>query len=144
MNVKAYLGQAYRMNLKINNQLEQLEHMKSLIYKITACFGEERVSSTKDKSPMETALVKVISAEEEINKLIDSFIDLKAEISSNIQTLDSFENKILLELRYLCFNTWEDISLKMNYKTSYIYKLHNRALRELEKIMNSQEDVKHA
>ncbi|EPR08121.1 DUF1492 domain-containing protein [Ruminiclostridium papyrosolvens] len=135
MNAKTYLGQAYRMNLRINNQLEQLEQLKALTSKITSSFGKERVSCTKEKSPMENAIIKIVVAEDEINRTIDRFIDLKVEISSNIQKLDNFENRILLELRYLCFNTWEEIAAKMNYRTSYIYKIHNRALKAMEKVM---------
>lgn len=138
MDAKKYLGQAYRMNHRINSQLEQLEHLKSLTQRITSSYKDERVSSTKDKSPVETSIIKVMMVENEINRLIDTFIDLKKEISDNIQKLDSFENRLLLELRYLCFNSWDEISMKMNYKTSYIYKIHNRALKSLERIFNKQ------
>lgn len=137
MKAKHYLAQAYRMNLKINNQLEQLQYLRVLTTKITSTLSEDRVSCTRDKNPMESSIIRVLSAEEEINAMIDSFVDLKTEISNNIQKVDNFDYKLLLELRYLCFNTWEDISLKMHYKTSYIYKMHNRALNALEKIINA-------
>jgi hypothetical protein len=136
MKAKAYLEQPYRMNLKINSQLEQLEQMRSLTNKVTSSFGEERVSGTKSRSPMESAIIRVMMAENEINRLIDVFIEIKADISDNIQKLDSFENKMLLELRYLCFNSWDEISMKMNYNISYIYKIHSRALKSMEKILN--------
>lgn len=135
MNAKAYLEQPYRMNLKINSQLEQLEQMKSLTSKVTSSF-EERVSGTKSRSPMESAIIRVMMTENEINRLIEVFMEIKADISDNIKKLDSFENKMLLELRYLCFNSWEEISMKMNYNISYVYKIHSRALKSMDKILN--------
>lgn len=135
MNAKTYLSQAYRMNLNINSKLEQLEQLRAMTCKVTSTFREDKVSGTKDRCPMETAIIKVITAEEDINKMIDLFIDLKAEISGVIQQLDGYETRLLLELRYLCFNSWEEIAMKMQYKTSYIYKMHGRALRKVEKAL---------
>lgn len=138
MNAKTYLGQAYRMNQNINSKLEQLDQLRAMTCKVTSSFREDKVSGTKDRCPMETAIIKVLSAEEDINKMIDLFIDLKDEISSAIQKLDGYETRLLLELRYLCFNSWEEIAMKMQYKTSYIYKMHGRALRKMEKAFNME------
>ncbi len=137
MKAKTYLRQAYRLNIEIDSKLEQLEQLRELSVRIKSAFIGERITVTKDKSPMESSIIKVVMAEDEINRLIDRFIDLKAEISESIGQLDGFESRILLELRYLCFNSWDEIVVKMNYQTSYIYKLHCKALQELEKTINA-------
>ena len=41
------------------------------------------------------------------------------------------EYQTLLELRYLCFKTWEQIAVLMNYSTKYLFELHARALRSI-------------
>ncbi len=138
MKASAYLRQAYRLNMEIDSKLEQLEQLRELSVRIKPAFIGERIMVTRDKSSMENSIIKVVMAEDEINKMIDKYVNLKAEISKNIQQLDSFESRILLELRYLGFNSWDEIAVKMNYQTSYIYKLHCRALQELEKIMGGR------
>ena len=49
--------------------------------------------------------------EEEINRDIDRLVDLKADITHLIKKLDSHEYQILLEQRYLCYKSWELISV---------------------------------
>lgn len=34
----------------------------------------------------------------------------------------------LLELRYLCFKSWEQIAVDMGYDLRWLYRLHHRAL----------------
>ena len=135
MNAKTYLSQAIILDQKINSQLEQLEHFKALSQKITTSYRSEKVTSSKDKSPMESAIIKLAMAEEKINMMIDSFVDLKDEISRDIEKLGNHEYKMLLELRYLCFNSWDEIARKMHYMSSYIQKLHSRALKSMDKIL---------
>jgi len=37
----------------------------------------------------------------------------------------------LLELRFLCFRTWEQIAVDMNYSIQHIYRLYDKALKEI-------------
>ena len=41
------------------------------------------------------------------------------------------EYQTLLELRYLCFKNWEDISTEMDYSLRRLYELHNLALEQI-------------
>lgn len=34
----------------------------------------------------------------------------------------------MLEKRYLCFNTWEQIAVDMNYSIQYCFNVHRNAL----------------
>jgi len=69
----------------------------------------------KGKSKIEDAIIKIMELEEEINKDIDKLVDLKADITHLIKMLDSHEHQIILEQRYLCFKSWEQIAVDMGY-----------------------------
>ncbi len=45
--------------------------------------------------------------------------------------LDSHEYQILLEQRYLCFKSWEQISVDLGYSIQHTFRLHDAALEEL-------------
>jgi len=139
MNAKEYLGQAYRLDLKITSKIEQLESLRALSYRVTSSIGDERVAGTKEKSPMENAIIKIIMFENEINKEIDAFVDIKLEISSKIKVVCNEEHRILLEFRYLCFNSWEQIAVKMGYSCSYVYKQHHYAIKNFDKVLKSKD-----
>ena len=78
---------------------------------------------------MEDAVIKILALSEEINTDIDRLVDLKVEITHAIKKVDDVECALLLELRYLCFKTWEQIAVELNYDIRHIYRLHQQALR---------------
>ena len=69
--------------------------------------------------------------EEEINRDIDKLVDLKTDITHLIKRLDSHDYQILLEQRYLCFKSWEQISVDLGYSIQHTFRLHDAALEEL-------------
>ena len=58
-------------------------------------------------------------------------VDLKRELVSVVKEVKDVECQILLELRYLCFHSWEDIAVEMGYTVRNIHYLHKQALRLL-------------
>lgn len=81
------------------------------------------------QSPMADAVCKIIDLQDEINRDIDHLVDLKRELVGVIHNVEDVECRLLLELRYLCFKSWEDIAVQMGYTTRNIHYLHKQALR---------------
>ena len=75
-------------------------------------------------------IVKIIDLENEINEDIDTLVDLKREIVGVIKRIDNPEYQTLLELRYLCFYSWEKVAVEMEYDLRYLHKLHRKALEQ--------------
>ena len=88
-------------------------------------------NATPNTHRMEDIIVKMVDLENEINADIDSLVDLKAEMVSVIKNVRNPELQTLLELRYLCFKTWEQIAVEMNYGIENIYRLHREALKNI-------------
>ncbi len=128
MTTKEYLGQAYRLDQRINSKLEQVMSLRELATKATSTLSEVAPSGTRNVHRMEDIIVKIVDLENEINRDIDNLVDLKREMVSVIKAVADPEYQTLLELRYLCFKTWEQIAVSMGYDLRYIHKLHNRAL----------------
>lgn len=131
MSVKEYLSQAYRLDQRINSKLEQIKSLRDLAAKTTFVLSDVCVSGSKNKQQMENVIVKMIDLENEIDDDIDNLIDLKREIVSMIKQIKNPEYQTLLELRYLCFRTWEQIAVEMNYGIDNIFKLYQKALRSI-------------
>ncbi len=132
MNAKEYLSQAFRLDQKINSKLEQVSKLRNLSMKASGLRLAERISGTKEHSLMESALVKMIDLEYEINADIDRLVDLKREMATLIERVNDPSQRLLLEMRYLCGNTWEDIAQKMGYDLRWVYRLHGKALQEFD------------
>ena len=76
---------------------------------------------------MADAVCKIIDLQEEINRDIDKLVDLKREIVAVIKAIENPEYQVMLEKRYLSFQTWEQIAVDMNYSIQHIYRLREKA-----------------
>ena len=131
MTAKEYLGQAYRLDQRINSKLEQVMSLRDLTTKATATMSDMPGGGSRNVYRMQDIIEKIIDLEDEINQDIDALVDLKREMVATIKAVADPECQTLLELRYLCFKTWEQIAVDMQYSTRNIYKLHDRAIKEI-------------
>ena len=128
MNAKEYLSQAYRIDQRINSKLEQVMSLRALLGKATGTLTGAPKAATPNPHSMEDTICKMVDMENEINADIDMLVDLKTEIMTCIKAVGNPEYQTLLELRYLCFKRWEDVSAELGYDLRYVYKLHDQAL----------------
>ena len=128
ISVKEYLRQAYRIDHRINSKLEQVSSLRELAVKATSVLTDMPRKPSRNAYPTETIIAKMIDLEDEINNDIDTLVDIKAEIVNVIKAVEDPELQTVLELRYLCFKTWKQISVEMGYSEQHIYRLHGRAL----------------
>lgn len=130
MTTKEYLSQAYRIDQRINSKLEQVSSLRELSTKASMTFSDTPPSGTRNPQYMESVIVKIIDLENEINADIDTLVDLKREITSVIKAITNPEYQTLLELRYLCFRSWEQVAVEMDFDLRYTHKLHRKALEQ--------------
>ena len=128
MTAKEYLSQAYRIDQRINSKLEQITSLRELAKKATSTLTDTPRSPNRGNQSMENVIIKMIDLETEINADIDTLVDLKREIVTVIKGVESPEHQTLLELRYLCFKSWEQIAVDMGYNSKYIFHIHDSAL----------------
>ena len=128
MNAKEYLKQAFYLDKRINSKLEQVESLNVLATKVSYTLSDMPKSPNRGISRLEDTIVKIIDLQEEINRDIDRLVDLKKEIANAIFSLEDKEEQTVLEKRYLCFNSWEQIAVDMNYSIQYCFNIHRNAL----------------
>lgn len=135
MKAKEYLGKAYSLDQRINSKLDQVASLNELATKATSTLSDMPKNPNKAISTMENTICKIIDLQDEINKDIDRLVDLKTEIVTTIKNIENKEYQTLLEKRYLCFDTWEQIAVDMNYSIRWVHNIHGKALKELSKVI---------
>lgn len=128
MTAKEYLSQAHRLDQRIDAKIAQVKSLNDLATKCTATITGMPRNPNGGGSTMETAVCKIIDLQDEINRDIDRLVDLKREIMEVIKAVADTEYQILLEKRYLCFHTWEQIAVDMGYNVRHLYRIHDEAL----------------
>ena len=131
MTPKEYLNQAYWLDRRIDSKLEQLSALRDTATKTTAVMDGEVVSHTRNVHSLQDVIAKIMDMEVEINSDIDALVDLKRDIMRTIKEIENPEYQTLLELRYLCFKRWEEISVIMNYSVRRIFQIHDEAMEKL-------------
>ena len=137
MTAKEYMEQARYLDMQINSKIEQVRSLNELATRVTTVYSDMPHSPTRNTSRMEETIAKIIDLESEIDRDIDALVDLKREIMRVVNSIESAEYRTILEMRYLQFKKWEQIALQMSTDLRWVYRMHGRALNEVQKIINS-------
>lgn len=85
-------------------------------------------------SKVENKALNLVSLEEDIDLYNMKIKNAKKDIINIIDKLEDDTLKNLLRFRYLDFRKWEDIAYILGYSNKHIYKLHNKALKKVNKM----------
>ena len=132
MGAVELLKQAYYIDVRIDNKLEQMETLNALATKATTTFGNEPVSGTRDVHKREETICKIVDLQNEINADIDNLVDMKRELRKTIESIPNVDYRTVLELRYLNFRKWEEIAVTMGYRLRNVHYIHDKAIEYLD------------
>lgn len=135
MNIKEYFENAYRIDHRINSKFEQLASYNALATRASSTLSGLPGGGTKNVHRMENIIIKIADLEKEICEQIEELVVIKTNITHMIEKLDKPEQRLVLELRYLCMKSWEQISVELGYNNRHVRRMRDEAVCELEKIM---------
>ena len=139
MTAKEYLSQARCLEQRICSKLEQMDALRSLTQKVTTSLGGERVSHTRNVSSLEDTILRLVETENEMNQSIDALLNLRIEIGKQISTLDDPDCILVLEKRYLCYQSWEKIAADLTCTVRWVHRLHAKALQSMNQLLCEKE-----
>lgn len=128
-NVKEYLSQAFYIDKQIKAKLEQLGMLRELATTTSHPLSDMPGSPNRNIDRMEKAIIKIVDMEKEISQEVDALLDLKIQIAQCIKNVEDIDCQLILEFRYLCFMSWEEIAAEMNFTVRNIHILHGKALK---------------
>ena len=131
MTEKEYLLQARYLDERIRSKLQQIESLNDLATSCSAVISDMSRNPNRGGSKMADAVIKIVSLQGEIHMDINELVELKREIMVVIKSVPIVEYQTLLEKRYLCFISWEQIAVDMNYSMQHIHRMHSAALKEI-------------
>lgn len=141
MNAREYLSGARRLDVQIKVDLRELEHWRDLSASISGCNFAPHYNATRSiDPPFVKCMEKIVDLEEKIKQEVHDLVMVKTDMLEKIHSLESVDYQSVLELRYLSYRTWEQIAEEMHYSIRWIYKLHGKALQELERKMEEDKN----
>ena len=135
MDAKYFLNQVKKLDLQITNKLIEKQQWHDIALGITANMDGERVQSSGAKSKMADAIDKCIDMEVEIDSLVERLIDIKKDVVSTIERLDSPTEYDLLHKRYIQFMSLQEIADHYGRDYTTITTAHGRALKNVQALL---------
>ena len=132
MTAKEYLSQALHLDHRIDSKIEQIASLNALATKCTSAITGMPSNPSPSQSTMADAVCKIIDLQELLKKDLSALVDLKREIMGVINGIENDEYKTVLEKRYLCILSWEQIAVDMHYSMEYAFKIHKKALEKVQ------------
>ena len=139
MNAKEFLSQAFYLEQRIQSKMEQIESLRALATRVTQVFGGEPVSRGQNATGARDTVLRILEAEEELNRQIDDLVELKMKIARVIELVEDVQLRLILEKRYLSFMSWEEIAADMGFSARWLQVRHLEALEAVEKVMEREE-----
>lgn len=135
MTAKEYLKQLHKADVIISQRIKEKDDLRTMSTSIGSFdYSKERVQTSPPSSaPHEDFVNKAVDLENEINRLIDDYIDLKHKIIGQIHGLHDVRYVDVLYKRYVENKRLDVIAAEMNYEYNHIRHLHGRALQEFER-----------
>lgn len=132
MTAQEYLEQVKVKEAAIKNLERDRTNLVAMMYSMGGAGSGDRVQSSKDPDKFGTLYGKIDEKEREIVNEISKLIDFKLKVSSEINNMKDGRYIELLHRRYIEHESWNAISIDMQYSLKHITKLHRWALQEFE------------
>ena len=133
MTAKEYLHQAYRLDHRINSDIEELRRLREMMGSISSPVLGDRVQTPQSyEASFVHSVEKIISLEEKINREIDVLVDLKEQTREVIATVENTDEQMVLRYRYIHNMTWEEIGDELNIDSRTARRWHGSALAHVE------------
>lgn len=126
MQVKDFFERLYKINQKINLEMDKLAILQARATKGTATLSFASGQSGNNLN-VESNAIKMVELEDKIGKYIIEAKVIENEIEEAINILEDDRLKFILYARYIYFENWGDIASKMNYSKRYVMTLHKKA-----------------
>lgn len=133
---KDYLNRIKWYDVLIDSKLEEMERLNDLVRRITPSMSGAAGGGNGDK--LGDTVAKIVDLQDEINRNIDDFVNLKSEASTMMEQIKQPEYYHVLHKRYVLFQTFERISNDMGYSYRTVLNLHGRALQAFEKVLKAK------
>lgn len=129
MTAKRFLEQAYWLDKRIERRAEEAKRMRARLEKSNSHISDmPRGGNGQDWTEAD---IKVLEMEERICQEIARLCEIKRQIGEAIDAVDDGRYRMLLELRYRNYYTFEKIAVEMNYSYDRVKHMHLEALKKV-------------
>lgn len=137
MTADEFLKQIERADSMIDSKLSELYRLRCLVTSITVPTDREAVQTSGVSDKVGNIVAKIVDLENEIDEMIDGYIDTRNRCIKVIEQLTDTLQYSVIHKRYVEYKSYPEIEKETNYSHQWIMEVRKRALREIDRIINS-------
>lgn len=136
MDICQWLERVRKLDELITAKLAERDRLNELATDISAKpFDGMPYSNTGTVSQkMQNAVVDLVMLANEIDRVVDQYIDHKQRVVEALETLPEKEYGVL-HRHYIRYMTWEQVAEDMGYSTTQIWRIKKNGLKILENVI---------
>ena len=130
MSPKEYLSQIKRLRVRIESMCSEKDELRRNMSVLSGIdYSQDRVQVSPDPgATFERTVDKIEAMEQEIDRKISEYVDLRRKIIGQIDALPDAEYSELLYKHYAEFKSLAKISGEIHYCYEWLRKMHGKAL----------------
>lgn len=133
MTTVEYLSQISRCEDMIERKQNEILKLDNLAHGIKSpTYDPNKVQSSLSGDKMSNIVVKLVETQEELEDLIESYIDKRKYIITQIDQIPNQISYKILTDRYIEQKRYYEIANEIQYSEKWVRKAHARAIREFE------------
>lgn len=133
---KEYLEKIKWYDVLIDSKLEELATLNSVVKRITPVMNTTGGGGgTGNQDKLGDTIAKIVDLQEEINRDVDIFVDMKREAGKLLRKLENPLHYQILHKRYVLYKTFEQIAADTHYSYRNVTHAHGRALQAFGKVL---------
>lgn len=136
MDVQAMLEEVKKLDQMIIAKLAERDRLTELATDISAkpIDGMPYSNTGTVSQKMQDAVIGLVMLADEIDKLIDQYVDHKRYVVRMLEKLPEREYAVLHRY-YIRYMTWEQIAEDLGYCTTQIWRIKKKGLKNLENVI---------
>ena len=123
-----------------NKSIERINNLLAVIRsraeKVTTSYSDAPGGGHNPDSRADT-IAKLVDTERQQQEAIRQWCDAIAQVQVVINWLDDYNDRSVLEHRYINCEDWLTISFQLNYSVQHLYFIHGRALYRLAMLLKN-------
>lgn len=136
MNAQEWLEQVRKLDQLIAEKIAERDQLKDMATDISPkpMDGMPFTDTGVVPRKMENAVAMLIDLADELNRLIDKYIDHRRKVIEALEKLPAKEYGVL-HRHYIRYMTWEQVAEDMGYSTMQVYRIKKNGLIILQDVM---------
>ena len=133
LEVKEYLRGIRSKQRYAQVLCERAQRYRDLAMRATGRVSAVRLGGTSRRSKVEDNVLAMMDVEKELKQQLDELMRATREVERRISLMTDERYHAVLQLRYLCGMSWEEVARKLHFSVRWVHKLHGEGLRQLAK-----------